>query len=172
MCSASLIVRLSRNHAKSPLWTRGNFGLIGVVGITITGVVYHVARAHLLELDSWDLVADQILHTVVPILAVLGWFIFGPRGLAPRRVVWLSLLFPIIWMAFTIIRGAIVHWYPYPFADVSALGYGKVTLNGLWILLLYLGLAAGAATLGGWMDTRSGGATILGASRRDTREPR
>ena len=47
MCSASLIVRLSRNHAKSPLWTRGNFGLDMrytllrhvVVIITLTGLI-------------------------------------------------------------------------------------------------------------------------------------
>ena len=39
MCSASLIVRLSRNHAKSPLWTRGNFGLDEAIQVRRGGKV-------------------------------------------------------------------------------------------------------------------------------------
>jgi hypothetical protein len=48
---------------------------------------------------------------------------------------------------FTLIRGAIAHWYPYPFIDVTQLGYGGVAVNCLWVALLMLGLAAGATVL-------------------------
>src|SRR6266571_1200941 len=40
----------------------------------------------------------------------------------------LSLLFPVCWLIFTLIRGAVIGWYPYPFIDVTRLGYAKVTL--------------------------------------------
>jgi hypothetical protein len=95
---------------------------------------------------------NQLVHTVVPLLTVLGWLIFGPRGQTSRRVAWPSLLFPLCWLAFTLIRGAVIHWYPYPFIDVSAIGYAKAVLNAFWVSLLLLGLAAGATAL----DSRLG----------------
>ncbi len=39
-------------------------------------------------------------------LAVVGWFAFGPRDLMSARVAKLSVLFPGFYMAFAMIRGA------------------------------------------------------------------
>ena len=69
------------------------------------------------------------------------------RGLVSRKVVWLSLGFPIVWVAFTLIRGAIYPWYPYPFIDVSQLGYARAALNCVWVALLMLGVAAAALAI-------------------------
>ena len=123
------------------------FRLVGVVAITVTGVVYHVALASILDLDGLHQLGNQLVHTVVPVLAVVGWLLFGPRGLTSGQVARLSLLFPVFWLAFTLIRGSIVHWYPYPFIDVTKLGYGKALLNCVWVSLLLLGLAAGATSI-------------------------
>jgi len=129
--------------------------LTGLVAITVTGVVYHVALAHLLDLESWNLVGDQLVHTVVPVLSVIGWLILSPRGRTSRRVAWWSLLFPITWLAFTLIRGAVIQWYPYHFIDVTTLGYAKAALNCFWVSLLFLALAAGATSLDAYLG-RSG----------------
>jgi hypothetical protein len=40
-----------------------------------------------------------------------------------------------------------VKWYPYPFIDVTKLGYGATILNCAWISLLLLGLAAVATVV-------------------------
>ncbi len=125
------------------------FRMIGLVAITVTGVVYHVALASLFDLQGWDQLGNQLVHTAVPLLTVIGWVAFGPRRLTSRRVVYWSIAFPVCWLGFTLIRGAVVHWYPYPFIDVTVLGYGGTALNCLWVALLLLGLAAGANTLDG-----------------------
>ncbi len=140
----TLLLALDPNRPSTLFRT---FRLTGLVAITLTFVVYHVALAHLLDLDSWALAADTILHTVVPVLTVLGWLVFGPRDATSPRIVGLSLLFPAVWMVFTLVRGAIIDWYPYPFIDVSALGAGRVVVNCFWILLLLLGIAWGAHAL-------------------------
>ncbi len=127
----------------------------GLVAITITGIVYHVALRGLFELDSWALAADMILHTVVPILAVIGWVCFGPGGRASRRVAVLSLVFPVAWLAFTLSRGAAIGWYPYPFIDVAKIGYVKAVVNAIWVALLFLGIAAGATALDRRLPGRS-----------------
>lgn len=123
------------------------FRFIGVVAITITGIVFHAALAQLFDLESWSRVANHLVHTVVPVMAVLGWLLYGPRGLTSRRVMWLSVLFPVWYMTFALVRGAIMHRYPYPFADVDALGYVKVLINSVWICGLYLAVAAGAVAI-------------------------
>jgi hypothetical protein len=130
------------------------FRMAGLLGIVVTGIVYHVALARLLELDSWALFGDQLVHTVVPILAVVGWLLFGPRRSTSARIALWALIFPAAWIAFTVIRGAIIHWYPYPFIDVTQIGYGKAILNGFWVLLLLLGLAMGVNALDRRLPTR------------------
>lgn len=140
--SLLLALRLDRSSAVFRV-----FRLIGMVAIALTGVVYHVALARVLDLEGWHQLGNQLVHTVVPILAVAGWLLAGPRRLTSARVAWLSLLFPLFWITFTLIRGAVWHWYPYPFIDVTTLGYGKVALNCFWIALLLLGLAGGATVI-------------------------
>ena len=120
------------------------FRLAGVVDIAITGVVYNVALADLNELDGKAAVADQLLHVVVPLVAVAGWLVFGPRGLVDLRDVGLAALVPLAWLVFTLLRGPIVDWYPYPFLDVRDHGYPQVFLNCALVALLFLALAAGA----------------------------
>lgn len=121
--------------------------LAGLVGIVVTFIVYHAAISHLLELDGWALAADNLLHTVVPVMAVAGWLFYGPRAMTSARIAVLAAVYPICWMAFTLVRGPIVNWYPYHFIDVDNLGYGKVAINSVWIAVLFLGLGAAATAL-------------------------
>jgi hypothetical protein len=124
------------------------FRLTGLVAITVTFVVFHVVLSRLLDLDSWAQAANQLQHTVVPILSIVGWLAFGPRGLADARTVRLSVVFPLLYMAFTVIRGPLASdWYPYPFVDVHTLGYVRVAINSLWIALLFIGFAAAVSAL-------------------------
>jgi hypothetical protein len=146
VAGTTLLLAVRLNRRSLVFWT---FRQIGVVCIAVTGIVYHVALARLLDLESWDLVGDQMVHTVVPILAIAGWLMYGPRGQIPVRVVWWSLSFPLAWLAFTIIRGAAVGFYPYPFIDVTKLGYAKTILNCVWVAVLLLGLSAAIARIEG-----------------------
>jgi hypothetical protein len=137
-----LAIRLER----SSLWF-AVLRLAGLTAITVTGIVFHAVLAQTLDLKNWAAVGNELVHTVVPVMAVVGWLMLGPRGLVSRRVAWLSLIFPACWLVFTLIRGAIAHWYPYPFIDVTQLGYGGAAVNCVWVAVLMLGLAAGATVL-------------------------
>ncbi len=127
------------------------FRLTGVIAILVTGIVYHVALAQILELHSWDQLGNQLVHFAVPLLAVVGWLAFGPRGRCSGRVALWTVAFPVFWLVFTLVRGAFQPFYPYPFVDVTALGYPAVLLNCLWVAILFLGLAAAATALDRFM---------------------
>ena len=109
------------------------------------GIVHWFFLRPLLDLHGADLLADKLLHIVVPILVTVGWLVFGPRP----RPVHLSgfLILPVVWLAYTLIRGVIVDWYPYPFIDVTRHGYGYVTLTTLAAGALLLALAAACLRL-------------------------
>lgn len=121
--------------------------LAGLVGIAVTGVVFHVALRQLQDLKGAAATADLLLHTASPLLCVIGWLLLGPRGGLGRRIVLWSLAFPLAWLAFTLIRGPLVGFWPYPFLDVDVLGWGRVLLNCALVAVLFTGLAAGASRL-------------------------
>jgi hypothetical protein len=121
--------------------------LNGVLCIAVTGIVYHAVLAGTDELHGWASVTNFLLHTAAPVAGVLGWLAFGPRGLTNWRIVGWSIVYPLLWLAFTLIRGAFAGFYPYPFVDVDQHGYGRVLLNCLLVAVLFLALAAGATTL-------------------------
>ena len=43
---------------------------------------------------------------------------------------------PLAWVAYTFVRGAVTGWYPYPFLDVSEVGYGPALLAVGGVLVL------------------------------------
>ncbi len=140
-----LAVQLNRTQT----WFRV-LRLSALIGITITGIVFHLALKGLTELTGPAVTADWILHTASPILCVIGWVIFGPRGWVTSRIVKLSVLFPVLWLAYTLVRGALVedrtgrNFYPYPFLDVVEHGYARVAVSVLLVAILFFVLALGA----------------------------
>lgn len=123
-------------HVDGPAWRV--LRLAAVVGIAVTGVVHWFLLRPLLDLDGWSYAVDKLLHVVVPLLAVLGWLLVGPRRRVTLRVVLLALLYPVTWLAYTLVVGAVTGWYPYPFLDVGARGGGAVAVACVGVTALVL----------------------------------
>jgi hypothetical protein len=106
------------------------------VFILITGLVYHLILTAPggefsmtappgERVDPWS---GHLLHTATPVLALLEWCLGGPAQRALRwrwALLWLG--YPACYLVFALVRGAVVGAYPYPFLDVSELGYPGVT---------------------------------------------
>ena len=118
--------------------------LTAVIAIALTGIVFHLALKGLQDLHGSAAVADTLLHTVSPVLCVLGFLLFGPRRLIDPRVAVMACIFPLCWAVFAMIRGALIHFYPYPFIDVDTHGYAKVLLNSVLIAAVFIGLSFAA----------------------------
>jgi hypothetical protein len=140
-----LMLALQPDRPQSTLFR--TLRLNGVLCIAVTGIVYHLVLAGLDDLTGWAAVANLLLHTATPILGVLGWLLFGPRGKTDQRIVGWSIVYPLLWLVFTLVRGELVGFYPYPFVDVGEHGYARVLLNCLLVAVLFLALAAGASFL-------------------------
>ena len=124
--------------------------LASLVGITVTGIVYAVVLAGDAENAGLSQVANYMLHFIGPPLIVIAWLVAGPWPQftlvdVPRTLIW-----PALWVAWTLVHGAITDWYPYPFIDVIAHGYGKVTINLLVITVFATALSLAFVALSRW----------------------
>ncbi|TQK70421.1 Pr6Pr family membrane protein [Nocardioides sp. SLBN-35] len=117
--------------------------LASTVGITVTGLVHFLLLRPLLDLDGADWVADKMLHVLVPLLAVVGWFAFGPRPRIDGRAVAVAFAWPIAWLAVTLAVAGATRWVPYPFLDFREEGWGSVVVVCLGITALFAALIAG-----------------------------
>lgn len=140
---------LALDPGRDGTWWRA-FRLFGVVVVVGGGVVHFFALRPLLDLDGADLLADKLLHVVVPLLVAAGWLAFGPRHRIDSGDIARFAVIPVVWFAYTLIRGAFVDWYPYPFVDVLEHGYLRVIATAAGIGLAMVGLALVAR----WADGR------------------
>ena len=115
--------------------------------IAVTGIVYHAVLAGLQDLTPAGALSNLLLHTVVPVGTVLAWLLVGPRPrLSAAAVAW-SVAYPLAWIAYTFVRGAIVDWYPYPFIDVSEIGLASALVRTGVVAVIFLALAFAALGL-------------------------
>lgn len=119
--------------------------LDALLGISVTGVVFHLALRQLQDLRGEAAVADFLLHTASPVLCVLGWLLLGPRGAVDGRVIAWALLFPVAWSAGTLLRGSALGFWPYPFLNADDLGWARALTNCALVAVLFTGLALVAA---------------------------
>lgn len=120
-----------------------------VVYMTVTYIVFAVLLRGLEEeLQTHLAWVDSVFHRVAPIVLMLGWVVDPPKERIPfRRALW-WLAFPLIWVVFTMIRGAIDGRYPYPFLDPANGGYGIVFVYIVAITLLFVFVCWVVATAG------------------------
>lgn len=111
----------------------------------VTGLVYALvlkpALADVGMTDSW---IDYVVHVIGPIVVVGDWLVSPPRARPPVRTMAGWLVFPVVWLVYTLVRAPRVDWYPYPFLDPDESGgYAGVAVACLGIAVLFVALAAG-----------------------------
>jgi hypothetical protein len=135
--SIALAVSIRRD---GPVWRV--LRLDAMLGIIITGLVYDTILAPLVHPEGWALAATIGFHYISPWATLIGWLIFGPRP----RMGWVSaaaaFIWPILWLVYTFIHGAVTGWYPYPFLDVATIGFADSVRNCLVVLLIAMVIAA------------------------------
>ena len=120
--------------------------------IVIVAVIYHYLLAKLWNPQGWQLLVDTIEHVVTPLLYVIDWVLFVPKGTIRWKSALAWLVYPLVYAVYSLIHGAVTGFYPYPFINVGELGYDKMFLNMGVLVLVFLGL--GLALIG--IDRRMG----------------
>jgi hypothetical protein len=116
--------------------------IAGVVCIVITGVVFNLLLREAPPDTPVEHVNDTIQHIVTPILTPIVWLVFDPRGQVTWKRIGLASAIPLAWLAFTLVRGPFLDWYPYSIMDVPRMGYDGVAVYLVAILGFFFVLAA------------------------------
>ncbi|APE35957.1 hypothetical protein BOX37_20715 [Nocardia mangyaensis] len=126
----------------------------------ITMVVYAVLLANIDVMlnDKW---VNDVMHRYLPLVLVLDWALVAmAQRLRPSpALIGQWLIFPLLYGVYSLIRGPIVDWYPYPFIDPRQQGYLSMGIGLVVLTLVFAVLAVAMASLGDlpawWRERRA-----------------
>jgi hypothetical protein len=107
---------------------------LALICMTVTGVVFTLLLSGT-DVDTAIPWVNDVVHSVMPIVVVVDWLLDPPHtGLNYRQgLSWV--VYPAIWLVYTLVKGPIVGKYPYPFLDPGNGGYGSVAVYCVAILV-------------------------------------
>ncbi|MES5893893.1 MULTISPECIES: Pr6Pr family membrane protein [Bacillus cereus group] len=116
------------------------FGVLrgaATVYILTTGLIYFLLLRGLEEsLQTPIPWVNTVLHYIMPLAMILDWVINPPTKAITWKQATSWLVFPLLYVVYSLIRGPFVNWYPYPFLDPRIGGYGKVLLYSIGIAVV------------------------------------
>jgi hypothetical protein len=118
--------------------------------ILVVGITYNVILRSLWNPQGLQRIVDEILHSVVPVLFLIGWFRWRPKNPLQYSNILRWLLFPLLYCVYTLIRGRLSGYYPYPFMDAGQLGLARVAVNSGFLMILFVAISIGLV----WISNR------------------
>jgi hypothetical protein len=128
---------LPRNRL--PRWWDGLRGAAAVY-LAVTFVVFAVLLEGLPTAGTITPWVNAVVHRLMPVVLVLDWLLIPAAFPARwwRVLAWMA--YPIAYLAYSLVRGALVDWYPYPFLDPRGPGgyAGLATSAGTVVIGFFL----------------------------------
>jgi hypothetical protein len=130
-----------KNHAAESRWNIWREPWVvtaATMAIAMVGLVFHLLLRKQYQPTGIAALTNLIHHYIVPLVFLVFWWFTVPR----RSVAWgdISRLFayPAAYFVYIAARGEISGVYPYPFFDVSTIGYGQAALNAAGIAVVFI----------------------------------
>jgi len=109
--------------------------------LIVVGGTYFFFLRHVGNDEGLERVADQLMHYVTPVLFMIDWLVFVPKGHVPLTIIGSSLIPPIAYGIWPVVHGSRSGWYPYPFLNLKALGYHAAFVNMATVLVVFTTVA-------------------------------
>ncbi|WP_256988426.1 MULTISPECIES: Pr6Pr family membrane protein [unclassified Rhodococcus (in: high G+C Gram-positive bacteria)] len=115
--------------------------------MVITGIIYAVLLADI-DVGVADPWTNNVVHRIMPVVLLIDWILTPPRRQISesRSLTWL--LFPLLYGIYTLVRGPVVDWYPYPFLDPRVQGYLALAIGLLVLTVAFALMALAVGALG------------------------
>ncbi len=121
--------------------------------ILLVATVYQILLRGTLQQNGTEKLADLFLHSVTPLLVLVAWALYAPKGGLRTRDPLLWAAIPISYLGYALARGARDGLYPYPFIDVGQIGWAQTVINAVAIAVGFL--VVGVVMV--WFDRRLAG---------------
>ncbi|MDJ0391761.1 Pr6Pr family membrane protein [Rhodococcus sp. G-MC3] len=115
--------------------------------MVITGIIYAVLLSNIDVGVAADW-TNEVVHRIMPVVILLDWVLVPAktRITESQSLIWLT--FPLVYGAYSLIRGPIVDWYPYPFLDPRAQGYPAMIIGVLVLTVAFVLMALAVNAVG------------------------
>ncbi|WP_371030160.1 Pr6Pr family membrane protein [Pseudoclavibacter sp. JSM 162008] len=111
------------------------------VYILIVGIGFALLLSGLTDVDftavPWN---NTVLHYVMPVVMLIDLLIDRPAKRIRFGTALIWLIFPAGYAAFSLVRGNLIGWYPYPFLNPTEQGYAPVLLTIIGLVVLGVAL--------------------------------
>ena len=124
------------------------------VYMLVTGVVYAILLAPTEGTLTYPWISFE-LHKIMPLTVLSSWIVFPPLIQLPKKEALRWLIYPIVYIFYTLIRGTFVGWYPYNFLNPLHSSYAHVLIYIGVIVLASELVALGIIQLGNWRNSTS-----------------
>lgn len=137
----------------------------------VTGIVYNVLlRNIVLPLGGQPIPwSNEVVHLIGPLFMLADVFLAPHRRVLRWRAIAAILVFPIVWVVYTLIRGPLTTsplsgdpwWYPYPFLNPNVTPGGYLGVAA-YVVGISIAIAL-VATFVVWMTRRRGSLAVAEA---------
>jgi hypothetical protein len=148
VCISLTIPLVAPASAPGGFFARSDVTAGVATSIAFVGLAYYFLLRNTWNPQGLQLLADILLHYVMPVLFLIYWWFNFPKG-ALRwfyPVIWG--LYPTVYLIYVLIRGSIIGTYPYGFVDPHTIGYQRTMVNALGLLLAFIALGQVLVVLG------------------------
>jgi hypothetical protein len=125
---------VSRDSAAKRFFLAPQVSSAIAVSIVVVSLAYNLLLRHLWRPEGFQFIADELLHDLVPLLFVVYWWRYVPKGSLRFKHIGAWVIYPLVYFAYVLLRGDLLGQYQYPFIDVGTLGYPQVFVNAAGIL--------------------------------------
>lgn len=87
---------------------------------------------------QWPVPPNEILHVWAPIIIALDWLLAVPAVRLRLRALFWVLVFPLAWVAFSIVRGFATDWWPYWFINPGDEGGVTGMLTYIFGIMIFM----------------------------------
>jgi hypothetical protein len=116
--------------------------LVATVSMIIVGVVYHALLGDS-AVDArdigyeWPRVPNLVIHTWAPIVLFFD-YLLSYKGVLPRwrKALWV-IVYPLVWLSFSVVRGLLDNWWPYWFINPNS----EIGISGMLTYIVIIAIS-------------------------------
>jgi hypothetical protein len=133
LAAAVFLILAARRGERSPGFemVRG----LAFICMTVTGIVFTLLLSGT-DVDTAIPWVNDVVHAVMPMVVAVDWLLDPPRQRLTYQQGLTWVIYPGLWLVYTLVKGPIVDKYPYPFLDPANGGYGTVAIYVVTILIV------------------------------------